>query len=384
MKKSGNTNGKFSLSRWWGIVLKEFLQLKRDRVTFGLIIGLPIAQLILFGYAINSDPKNLPVAIVDGAPSEFSRSLAMAMDNTGYFKITRRLTSEEAAGDTLARGRELFVVNIPPDFTENLVRGKRPAILVEADASDPSVSGQSVMAINQLAFTALKRELTGPLAHLAAGPAPFEVRLHRLYNPEGLTRYTVVPGLMGVILTITMVMMTALAVTRERERGTMENMLAMPLSPLEVMSGKIVPYIFIGLVQCAIILLAARLLFSVPLFGSLAAVYVASLLLITSSLAVGITISSMASNQLQAVQMTIMYFFPNILLSGFMFSVLGQPGWAQVISNILPLTHFNRLIRSIFLKGAAWPEMWTHVWPILIFTVAIMALAVKTYKRTLD
>jgi len=382
--KTKSSNGKFSLSRWWGIVLKEFLQLKRDRVTFGLIIGLPIAQLVLFGYAINADPKNLPVAIVDSAPSEFSRSLAMAVDNTGYFKITRRLATEKAAGETLAEGRELFVINIPPDFTEQLVRGKRPAVLVEADASDPSVSGQSVMAISQLPFTAFKRELNGPLAHLAPGQAPFEVRLHRRYNPEGLTRYNVVPGLMGVILTITMVMMTALAITRERERGTMENMLAMPLSPLEVMSGKIVPYIFIGLVQCTIILIAARFLFGVPLFGSLPAVYLSSLLLVTSSLAVGIAISSLAANQLQAVQMTIMYFFPNILLSGFMFSVLGQPGWAQVISNILPLTHFNRLIRSIFLKAGTWPEMWTHVWPILIFTLVVMAVAVKTYKRTLD
>jgi len=382
--KNGTVNGRFSFDRWWGIVLKEFLQLKRDRVTFGLIIGLPIAQLILFGYAINMDPKNLPVAIIDNAPSEFSRSLAQAVDNTGYFKITRRLPTEAAAGEALARGTELFVINIPADFTEKLVRGLRPAIAVEADASDPSVGGQSIMAISQLPFTALKRESTGPLAHLAAGPAPFEVQLHRLYNPEGLTRYNIVPGLMGVILTITMVMMTALAITRERERGTMENMLAMPLSPLEVMSGKIVPYIFIGLVQCTIILAAARFLFSVPMFGSLTAVYLSSLLLVTSSLAVGITISSMASNQLQAVQMTIMYFFPNILLSGFMFSVLGQPGWAQVISNILPLTHFNRLIRAIFLKGVGWTDMWTHVWPILIFTVLIMALAVKTYKRTLD
>lgn len=374
----------FSWGRWWGIVLKEFLQLRRDRVTFGLVIGLPIAQLILFGYAVNADPKNLPMAIIDNDPSEFSRSLTMALENTGYFNITRRLAAEEDGVKTLGRGQELFVINIPSDFTEKLVRGERPSILVEADASDPSVSGQALMAVNQLPWLALKRELTGPLAGLVAGPPPFEVKVHRLYNPEGLTRYNIVPGLMGVILTITMVMMTSLAITRERERGTMENMLAMPLSPLEVMSGKIVPYVFIGLVQCTLILVAARLLFQVPLFGGLGAVYLSSLLLVVSSLAMGITISSVAANQLQAVQITIMYFMPNILLSGFMFSILGQPGWAQVISNILPLTHFNRLIRGIFLKASTWPEMWTHIWPILLFTSFIMAVAVKTYRRTLD
>lgn len=374
----------FSVTRWWGVVLKEFLQLRRDRVSFGLIIGLPIAQLILFGYAINADPKDLPLAVIDNSPGDFSRSLTQALDNTGYFKVSRRLPDEAAGRRALAAGEELFVVNIPPDFNQRLVRGERPTVLVEVDASDPSVTGQSMMAISLLGEYGLKRELRGSLSHLTAQPAPFEVRLHRLYNPEGLTRYNTIPGLMGVILTVTMVMMTALAVTRERERGTMENMLAMPLTPLEVMSGKIVPYIFIGLVQSTIILLAAKGLFGVPIRGGLGAIYLASLLFVATNLAVGVTISSLARNQVQAVQVTIMYFLPNILLSGFMFSLLGQPGWIRVLSNLLPLTHFNRLIRGLFLKASTWPEAWTHIWPIALFTIIIMFVAVKTYRRTLD
>ncbi len=383
--KSGNAaDGGFSPVRWWGMVLKEFIQLRRDRLTFGLVVGLPIAQLILFGYAINADPKELPLAVVDPAPSEFTRELTQALDNTGYFQVTRRLASEEEARESLARGRELFVINFPADFTRLLVRGGRPAVLLEVDATDPGVSGQSLVAASQLARYGLKRGLAGPLKGLAAGPPPFDVELHRLYNPEGLTRYSVVPGLMGIILTITMVMMTSLAITRERERGTMENLLAMPLTPLEVMSGKMIPYILIGFIQSTIILLAAHFLFAVPIFGGISAIYLAAMLFVAANLAVGIAISSLARNQLQAIQMTIMYFMPNILLSGFMFSVLGQPGWAQVISNILPLTHFNRLIRGLVLKANTWPDLWPHLWPILLFTAIVMALAVKTYKRTLD
>ncbi|UQZ87891.1 mannose-1-phosphate guanyltransferase [Deltaproteobacteria bacterium Smac51] len=374
----------FSPTRWWGVVLKEFLQLRRDRVTFALIIGLPIAQLLLFGFAINADPKNLPVAIVDPNPSEFSRSLASALNSTGYFKVTRLLESEEDAKRTLLRGRELFVINIPADFTKELVRGHKPDLLVEVDASDPGVSGQSLMAISQMPFIALKRELSGPLLPLAPDSPPFGVQIHRLYNPEGLTRYNMIPSLMGVILTITMVMMTSLALTRERERGTMENMLSMPLKPLEVLSGKMVPYIFIGFIQATIILIAARLFFQVPVAGGLAAVYLATMLYVTTNLAVGITISSLARNQLQAIQMTIMFFMPNLLLSGFLYSVLGEPKWARILSEMLPLTHFNRLIRSIFLKAGDFSDLWPSVWPILLFTVLVMFLADRTYKTTLD
>lgn len=374
----------FSLTRWLGIVLKEFLQLRRDRITFGLIIGLPIAQLILFGYAINADPKNLPLAVVDASNGEYSRSLVEALSNTGYFKISTRLPGEAEAERTLGLGRDLFVLNIPADFNRKLVRGERPSVLVEVDASDPSVSGQSIMAVSLLPYYALRRELSGPLAHLNPGGAPFELNLHRLYNPEGITRYNTVPSLMGVILTVTLVMMTALAITRERERGTMENMLAMPLSPLEVLSGKIVPYIFIGFIQISLILLAARFLFGVPIRGSLGGIYLAGLLFVITNLAVGITISSLAINQVQAVQMTIVYFMPNILLSGFMFSLLAQPKWIQPLSEILPLTHFNRLIRALFLKDGSFLEVWPHIWPIALFTFIVMLLAVKTYRRTLD
>ena len=208
--------------------------------------------------------------------------------------------------------------------------------------------------------------------------------MHRLYNPDGITQYNVVPGLMGVILTLTMVMMTGLAITRERERGTMENLLAMPATPIEVMTGKLIPYIGIGLIQSTIILLAARYVFHVPFFGNIGAIYLVALLFVAANLTVGITLSSVAQNQLQAVQLTIFYFLPNILLSGFMFPFQGMPQWAQVLGDLLPLTYFNRLIRGIMLKGNGWADSWPSVWPLIVFTLVVMTIAVKTYRRTLD
>jgi ABC-2 type transport system permease protein len=262
---------RFSAGRWWGIVLKEFLQLRRDRITFGMIVGIPIVQLLLFGYAINTDPKHLPTAVVVGEHSEFTRSFLAAMKNTGYFDFVAELPSERAARDALARGEVKFVVNFPVDFTRRLLRGERPALLIEADATDPAAAGAALAAVGQLDGPVAAKDLGGALAGLRGDSvAPFEVRVHRLYNPEGLSQLNVVPGLMGVILAMTMVMMTGLAITRERERGTMENLLAMPSSPLEVMTGKIVPYVFIGLIQSSIILLAARWLFDVPFVGSVA------------------------------------------------------------------------------------------------------------------
>lgn len=364
------------------MVLKEFRQLRRDRVSFGLVVGLPIAQLLLFGYAINSDPKNLPTGIVGADQSEFTRKIISDLRNTGYFEIGPAFQSEEEARRSLAVGEKLYVINFPTDFTKRLLRGERPSVLVEIDGSDPAAGGQALLALGQT--PRLSRELRGPLAHLRDGSPPYQIRAHRLYNPEGLTRYNIIPGLMGVILTITMVMMTSLAITRERERGSMENLLSMPLSPLEVMAGKIFPYIFIGFIQITLIVAASLFLFRVPLSGGLASVYLAAIIFVTANLAVGVAISSWARSQLQAVQLTIFYFMPSMILSGFMFPVLGQPKWAQVISGLFPLTHFNRLIRAIFLKGNAWGDLWPHTWPILLFTLAVMTLAVKTYRRTLD
>ncbi|BAN25829.1 ABC transporter permease [Caballeronia insecticola] len=375
---------RFSITRWWSIVLKEFLQLRRDRITFGMIVGLPIVQLALFGYAINTDPKHLPTAVIVAEESPFSRSFIAAMKHSDYFDIKETLPDEDAGRRALAQGRVLFVLNIPADFSRKLLRGERPALLVEADATDPNAVSKATSALSGLVQPVADKDITGPLAYLNGKPAAFDVQVHNLYNPEGITQYNVVPGLMGVILTMTLVMMTGLAITRERERGTMENLLATPVRPIEVMTGKIVPYVFIGLIQASIILAATRFVFHVPLLGNPVAIYLAALLFIAANLTVGITLSSLAQNQLQAMQLTVFYFLPNILLSGFMFPFSGMPAWAQFIGNLLPLTYFNRLIRGILLKGNGWADLWPSVWPMALFTLIVMGIALRFYRRTLD
>ena len=374
----------FSFARWWAMVLKEFLQLRRDRISFAMIVGIPVAQLVLFGFAINTDPKHMPTAVVAADHSEFTRSFMAAMERSSYFQIIGELPDEEAGRRALARGEVLFVLNIPADFTRNLLRGDRPALLVEADATDPMVTGTALGTLVQIARSALQKNAGGALSDLAEAQDAIDVRVHRLYNPEGITQYNIVPGLMGVILTLMMVLMTGLAITRERERGTMENLLAMPVLSIEVMTGKIVPYIAIGLLQVTLILMAARALFHVPFLGNLFTLYGVALLFVAANLTVGITLSSLAKNQLQAMQMTVFYFLPNILLSGFMFPFRGMPKWAQGIGNVLPLTYFNRLVRNIFLKGGDWVDLWPNIWPMMLFTVVVMAVALKFYRKTLD
>ncbi|RQS23282.1 ABC transporter permease [Burkholderia sp. Bp8998] len=374
----------FSVARWWSIVLKEFLQLRRDRVTFAMIVGVPIIQLALFGFAINTDPKHLPTAVIVADSSPFARSFIAAMRNSAYFDIVTTLPDEAAGRHALARGDVQFVLSVPADFSKRLLRGERPSLLVEADATDPVATASAIGALPGLVKPVADKDLTGPLAHLNGRPAAFDVVLHRLYNPEGITQYNVVPGLMGVILTMTMVMMTGLAITRERERGTMENLLATPVRPLEVMTGKIVPYVFIGLIQVSIILVAARFVFHVPFVGGMFAIYLSALLFIAANLTVGITLSSLAQNQLQAMQLAVFYFLPNILLSGFMFPFAGMPKWAQFIGNLLPLTYFNRLVRGILLKGNGWADLWPSVWPVALFTLVVMGVALRFYRRTLD
>ncbi|MDH4188907.1 MAG: ABC transporter permease [Betaproteobacteria bacterium] len=374
----------FSFSRWSGIIIKEFIQLRRDRLTFGMIVGIPVIQLLLFGFAINTDPKNLPTAILAADSSSWSRSLVAAMQTSGYFRITRILASAAEVEETLAHGKAQFVVTIPENFGRKLARGERPVLLVEADATDPSAVGGALSALNQLATSALARDLQGPYADARPAAPPFEIRLHRRYNPEGITAYNIVPGLLGVILTMTMVLMTGLAMTRERERGTFENLLATPALPIEVMTGKIVPYILIGLIQVSLILAAAFAIFRVPMHGSLATLYLVVLLFIAANLTLGMTFSSIAQNQLQAMQMTFFFFLPSMLLSGFMFPFSGMPGWAQAVGSVLPLTHFLVLVRGIMLKGNALHELWPAVWPILVFMLAVIGVGLRFYKRTLD
>jgi ABC-2 type transport system permease protein len=374
----------FSPTRVLAIMLKEFVQMRRDRLTFAMIVGIPILQLVLFGYAINTDPKSLPTAVVDYDRSTYSRSLVRGLENTRYFAVTDVPDGEAGADRLIERGDVQFAVVIPPDFSRRLERGERPTLLVAADATDPAATGNALAALNQLAATVLRHDLTGPLARLAPERAPFDIVVQRRYNAEGITQYNIVPGLLGVILQMTMVMMTAFAITRERERGTFENLLATPAQPIEVMAGKIVPYIAVGFVQSAIILGAARLLFDVPMIGSLLLLLAAMILYIASLLAMGFTISTVAQNQLQAMQMTFFFFLPSLLLSGFMFPFRGMPGWAQALGEIFPLTHFLRIVRGILLKGNVASDVAPHLTPIALFMLAVAAIALLRYRRTLD
>ena len=382
---SRDAGGWFGLS--WGrivaVLRKEFVQLRRDRLTFAMMLGVPIMQLVLFGYAINGDPRGLPTAVVAADNGPLVRSIVRAAENTGYFKVVASVADGDAEA-LIASGKVQFALVFPADFSKRLLRGEHPAVAVYADATDPSATGPAVAALAALPALALANDLKGPLAALRPGAQPFELRIHRRYNPEGLTAYNVVPGLMGVILTMTLVMMTAMAMTRERERGTLENLLATPVRPLEMMIGKILPYVFIGYVQVLVVFAAARLLFGVPMAGSFAMLSATVLLFIVATLAVGFTFSTIARSQMQSMQMTLFYFLPNILLSGFMFPFRGMPGWAQAIGEVLPLTHFVRIVRGIMLKGVAWPDVWAEAAAIVAFTVVVAAVAMLRYRQTID
>lgn len=375
---------RFSLSRFVAVVVKEFIQMRRDRLTFAMMVAVPILQLILFGYAINSDPKRLPTAVLAAESSPFTRTLIAALGNSGYFDLRRVATGEEELDRWLAEGEVQFAVTIPVGFSRALQRGERPVLLVEADATDPAATSNALGALAIVARQSLDPDLTGPLAGLRALPDPVDLRIHRRYNPEGITQYNVVPGLMGVVLTMTMVMMTALAMTRERERGTMENLLAMPVRPFEVMLGKIVPFILVGYIQVVLIVLAAWLLFGVPILGSLLLLSFVLILFIAANLAVGFTFSTVAKNQLQAMQMSFFFFLPSLLLSGFMFPFRGMPDWAQLVGELLPLTHFLRIVRGILLKGNGLSEIAGEIAPLLIFLAVVTVVALKRYRQTLD
>jgi ABC-2 type transport system permease protein len=377
-------NSVFSWARFIAVLLKEFVQMKRDRLTFGMIVGVPIIQLVLFGFAINTDPKGLPAALVSADESPFSRTLVRALENSQYFRFTHKPASEAAADRLLQLGEVQFVLVIPPDFSRKLQRGERPQLLIAADATDPSATGNALAALNGVVQQSLNRDLTGPLEGLRPSELPIDVRVQRRYNPEGIMRYNIVPGLMGVILTMTMIMMTSLAMTRERERGTMENLLATPVRPIEVMAGKIAPFIIVGYVQVALILVAAKLLFGVPLVGSLLLLLMALIVFIAANLTVGFTFSTIARNQLQAMQMTFFFFLPSMLLSGFMFPFRGMPQWAQMLGEVLPLTHFLRIVRGILLKGNGMAEILAELGAIALFMFIAGILALKRYRQTLD
>ena len=374
-----------SLSRWWAIVRKEFIQLKRDRPTFGMIIGIPIMQLLLFGYAINTNPKHLPTALVSADSSSITRSAIAGLQHSEYFRFVDGIMSEEAAKRAIERGDVQFILSIPTNFTRDALRGEKPKMLLQADATDPTAISHAISTATLLPRYVAAKDFTGPLHSLIEDKEmPYSIEIQRLYNPEINTQYNIIPGLMGLVLTMTLVMMTAVAITRERERGTMENLLAMPVKPIEVICGKLIPYIMIGLIQSSIILFCAYALFHIPFQGSLSVLFAMILLFIIGNLTLGITLSSFARNQMQAIQLTIFILLPSLLLSGFMFPFLGMPQWAQRIGNIIPLTYFVRVARGIMLKANGWVELWQNIWPLLIFMAAMMGLGVKLYRKTLD
>jgi len=378
-------NGRrFSLSRILAILVKEFIQLRRDRLTFGMIVGVPIMQLLLFGFAINNDPKHLPAAVAISDPGVFSDSIVAALQNSGYYDIRLATNSPVEARRLLAEGNVAFVVEIPTNFSRDLVRGAQPNLLVEADATDPASSSNAIGAINRIAQDALRDDLTGPFAQRAQSAPPFQTIVHLLYNPEANTQYNIVPGLLGIIITMTMVLLTSMALTRERERGTYENLLAMPTHPAEIMIGKIAPNILVGMLQSVLVLLAAKLIFGVPMIGSLAMLGGVLLIFIAANLAVGYTFSTIAQSQLQAMQMMVFFLLPAILLSGFAFPFRGMPVWAQWIGEVLPVTHFLRVVRGILLKGNGPVEIWPDVWPLILFLFAVLTIALLRFRRTLD
>lgn len=372
------------LQRLGAMIVKEVLQLRRDRLTFAMMFGMPIVQLLLFGYAIDTDPHRLPTAVIAADQSQITRTVLSALNNTGYMRFTHHLSSQDEADALLQQGEVQFVVTIPSDFTRRLVRGERAQILIDADATDPMAAANPLAAAGPSIAQALARDFVGPLAGLRDKPDSVEVVVQRRYNPEGKSRLNIVPGLLAVILTMTMVMMTALAVTRERERGTMENLLAMPVRPIEVMIGKIVPYIVIGAVQVTVILLVSRLLFDVAVQGSVVLLATGTALFITVNLAIGFTISTLTQNQLQAMQASFFMMLPSILLSGFMFPFRGMPIWAQWIGEALPATHFMRVVRGVMLKGAGFDEVATELASLLAILLIVSLVAVSRYKVTLD
>ncbi len=371
----------FSVRRFMAMLAKEFVQMKRDRITFAMMLGVPLMQLILFGFAINSDPKGLPAALVSASQDQYSRAMVHALETTGYYRFVALAASAAEAEAMMASGEVVFVVTIPSDFPVKVARGERAQILIEADATDPSVASGAISTLSSVVASALDRERG---AEATTRRSTLDVVVHRRYNPEGISQYNIVPGLLGVILQMTMVMMTAMALTRETERGTMENLLAMPATPMEIMLGKVIPYLVVGAVQVVVVLVASKLLFSVPFVGPMDLLLASILIFVLALVLLGYTISTVSETQMQAMQLTFFFFLPSLMLSGFMFPFRGMPGWAQTIGELFPLTHFLRVIRAVMLKGADWPAITFEVSILALFVFVYGGLALLRFRRTLD
>jgi ABC-2 type transport system permease protein len=366
--------------RSFAMLVKEFIQLRRDRVSFAMIIMIPVVQLLLFGYAINTTPRNLPTAVLLQEDSDLARSILKALENTSYFRFVKEVHDVAEFDDLLTSGKVLFGVEIPRGFERAVRRGDYPALLVAADATDPVAAGSALSSLGMVVQTALSHDL-----NVGDPPSlPFEIRAHARYNPAASSRLNIVPGLVGTILTMTMLIFTALSVTREIERGTMESLLSMPITPVEVMLGKIIPYVLVGFIQATLIISIGIFLFGVPVRGSLIMLALLSTLFITTNLSIGYTFSTIAQNQLQAMQMSLMFFLPSILLSGFMFPFLGMPKWAQYIGEGLPLTHYLRIVRAIMLKGAMLQNLEYDTTALVLLMLLAMTIAVLRFRRTLD
>jgi ABC-2 type transport system permease protein len=374
----------FSFRRLLALLTKEFIQMRRDRITFAMMLGVPLMQLVLFGFAINNDPKSLPAALVATSSDRFTRAMVSALQTTQYYRFDHVAASAEEAEQLMAKGEVLFVVTIPSDFPRRVERGDHPTLLIEADATDPAAASGAISTLSTVASQALLREQGMQAAAAQNADSQLQVVVHRRYNPEGISQYNIVPGLLGVILQMTMVMMTSMALTRETERGTMENLLAMPASPTEIMLGKVLPYLVVGGVQVAVVLTAAKALFNVPFVGSLPLLLSAVLAFVMSLVLLGYTISTVARTQMQAMQLTFFFFLPSLLLSGFMFPYRGMPDWAQTLGEIFPLTHFLRIVRAVMLKGADLQAITVEIAALVIFIFAYAALALLRFRRTLD
>jgi ABC-2 type transport system permease protein len=371
----------YSWRRLLALLRKEWIQVRRDAMTLRIIIAIPIMQLFLFGYAINSDPKNLPTGLLTAEHSKYERTIVAALKNSGYYNVVP-LASEAEAEAGLAGGDLLFVIDIPPGFDRAVDRGESPSILVDADATDPSAIGNATAALASLGAD-LQRDLP-PIRQAQPQVPAFQFVLHARYNPEQLTVLNIVPGLICIVLTFSTLFVTTLSITKERERGTMENLLAMPVRPLEVMIAKITPYVVIGYAQVALILLASTIFFHLPIRGSIPLLLAALGLFIGGNLALGVTFSTISANQMQATQLAQFTLMPSFLLSGFMFPFRGMPQWAQWAGEVFPTTHAMRIVRGLLLKGNGWQEIAPELWPIALFMLVAVAVAVRFYRETLD
>lgn len=374
----------FSFVRLLALLTKETIQMRRDHITLAMMLGVPLMQLILFGFAINSDPKALPAALVTNSHDQSTRAMVTALEMTGYYRFSHVAVSPEEAEALIADGTVSFVVTVPSDFARRVERGDKPQILIEADATDPSVASGASSTLSSVASNALTRAQGAEAQSAKQKAQQLEVVVHKRYNPEGITQYNIVPGLLGVILQMTMVMMTSMALTRETERGTMENLLAMPATPIEIMLGKVLPYLAVGAVQVTVVLVAAKLLFNVPFEGSMPLLLTGILTFVSALVLVGYTISTVAKTQMQAMQLTFFYFLPSLLLSGFMFPFRGMPEWAQFIGELFPLTHFLRVVRAVMLKGSDYQAVQSPMTILIIFTLGFATIALLRFRKTLD